>query len=74
MKVELEKEIGRLNALLAIEDDAIMHLRERLLDAHSDAERRLAAASAENVRLRQENEELRQENEQLRMRIVDPCH
>ena len=37
MRGELEKEIERLNALLAIEDDAIMHLRERLLEAHSDA-------------------------------------
>ena len=66
MKAELEKEIERLNALLAIQDDAIMHLRERLLEAHSDAQRRLAEASAENARLRQQNE-------QLRERIVDPC-
>ena len=73
MKAELEKEIERLNALLAIEDDEIMYLRERLLEAHSEGQRRLAEASAENVRLRQENEQLRQENEQLRERIVDPC-
>jgi len=65
MKAELEKEIERLNALLAIEDDEIMLLRERLLEAHSDAQRRLAEASAENARLRQQNE-------QLRERIVDP--
>ena len=37
MKAELEKEIERLNAVLAIQDDALMHLRERLLEAHSDA-------------------------------------
>ena len=67
MKAELEKEIERLNALLAIEDDAIMLLRERLLEAHSDAQRRLAETSAEIA-------QLRQENEQLRERIVDPCH
>ena len=60
MKAELEKEIERLNALLAIEDDEIMLLRERLLEAHSDAQRRLAEASAENARLRQEIEQLRE--------------
>ena len=66
MKGELEKEIERLNALLAIEDDEIMLLRERLLEAHSDAQHRLAEASAENARLRQEIEQLRES-------IVDPC-
>jgi regulator of replication initiation timing len=66
MKAELEKEIERLHALLAIQDDAIMHLRERLLEAHSDTQRRVAEASTENARLRRENE-------QLRERRVEPC-
>ena len=66
MKAELEKEIARLNALIAVQDDEIIHLRERWLEAHSDGQRLLAEASAENA-------QLRQENEQLRERIVDPC-
>ena len=60
MKTELEKEIERLNAIIEVQDDEIMHLREKLLEAHSDAQRRIAEASVENARLRQENERLRE--------------
>ena len=57
MTSELEKEIARLNALIAVQDDEIMHLLERLLEAHSDAQR----DHAQNSRLRQENERLREQ-------------
>jgi uncharacterized coiled-coil protein SlyX len=59
MNYVLEKEIARLNALLAIQDDVIMHLREKLLEDRADEARRLAEAWSENARLHYEIEQLR---------------
>ena len=59
MTYDLEKEITRLNAFLAIYDDEIMHLREKLLEDRADDGRRLARAWSENARLHRENKQLR---------------
>lgn len=59
MNTAVEKEITRLNALIAIQDDEIMHLRERMLLDRGDEGRWLAEARSENARLRHENEQLR---------------